>query len=155
MTSLPPVAALLPHTPPSLLIEELLTFEADRAVARLRITPSSLFFEAAPAGVPAIVGLEYMAQTIAALEGARRHRRGLAPQLGALVGCRLLSLAVDRYLPGDELQIEARQLGPAESFDAPLGQFACAVLRAGLSVAQGVLSVYRGPLVGPALRGSR
>jgi predicted hotdog family 3-hydroxylacyl-ACP dehydratase len=109
-------------------------------VARVRVTEQSLFWESE--GVPAIVAIEYMAQTIAAFSGARRRDRGLPAQLGLLVGCRLMTLEVEHFRSGDELLVEARHVGSS----ATLGQFDCAVSCAGTVVARGVLSVYEGPL---------
>ena len=138
--ALPPIGELLPHTPPSLLLDELVQLTADGAVARVRVTEQSLFRESQ--GVPAIVALEYMAQTIAAFSGARRRDLGLPAQLGLLVGCRRMTLEVEHFRSGDELLVEARHVGSS----ATLGQFDCAVSCAGTVVARGVLSVYEGPL---------
>jgi predicted hotdog family 3-hydroxylacyl-ACP dehydratase len=137
-TPYPPVAELVPHAPPSLLLDELLHADDQRALARVTITEQSAFY--ANRGVPAVVALEYMSQTIAAFSGFQRRRRGLPVQRGLLVGCRLMTLDVDAFLPGDELHIEARPVGSSEA----LRQFECDVSRDGRSLARAVLNVFEG-----------
>jgi predicted hotdog family 3-hydroxylacyl-ACP dehydratase len=122
------------------LLDEILSIDGERLVARVSITEGSPFFEAG--GVPAIVTLEYMAQAIAAFSGAQRRKEGETVQLGFLLGCRKMTLEVDKLLPGDELRVEARHVWSA----APLGQFDCNVSRGGHPIAKAVLSVYEGPL---------
>jgi len=135
---LPPIAELVPHTPPMLLLDELVEADDAHAVARLRITEASPFFE--NGAVPAVITLEYMAQTIAAYGGAQRRREGLPIQRGLLLACPRLSLQVDALLPGDELSVEARRVWHADN----LAQFDCVVSRAGQPVAQASLDVYVG-----------
>jgi len=121
--SYPPIAELVPHGPPSLLLDQLLHADDQRALASVRITEQSAFY--GEGGVPAVVALEYMSQTIAAFSGIQRRQRGLAVQPGLLVACRLMTLEVDTFLAGDDLRIEARQIGSSEA----LGQFECEVSR--------------------------
>jgi predicted hotdog family 3-hydroxylacyl-ACP dehydratase len=141
-TSTIPIADIVPHRPPSLLLDELLAADEEHAVARVVITGRSLYFD--QTGVPALVALEYMAQTIAAFAGVQRRKLGEAAQLGFLLGCRRLSLEVDAFRPGDDLRVEARRVW----ISPPVGQFECRVLRGDQAVASATLSVYEGPLEG-------
>jgi predicted hotdog family 3-hydroxylacyl-ACP dehydratase len=134
----PPIADLVPHARPSLLLDELLHADDQRALARVQITERSQFY--GDGGVPAVVAIEYMSQTIAALSGFQRRGKGLAVQHGFLVGCRLMTLEVDAFVAGDELRIEARRIGSSEM----LGQFECDVSREGRSLAKAVLNVFEG-----------
>ena len=136
----PPIASLVPHAPPMLLVDELLELESDRAVARVTITPASMFFE--NGGVPAIVMFEYMAQTIAAFSGAQLREQGQAMKFGFLVGCRRLTIEVDRLDAGDELQVEAFRVWVSDK----LGEFHCRVFRHNQVIAEGTVSVYEGGL---------
>jgi predicted hotdog family 3-hydroxylacyl-ACP dehydratase len=136
----PPIADLVPHAPPMLLLEELLEVDAESAVTRVSISERSPFFE--NGGVPAVVTIEYMAQTIAAFAGAQRRVEGQAVELGFLLGCRQMTLHVDSLAAGDELRVQVRRVWTSDK----LGQFECAVTREGLPIAQAVLSVYQGRL---------
>ncbi len=140
--SIPAIVDVVPHRPPSLLLDELVEVDDEHAVARLRVTERSLYFEGT--GVPAVVAIEYMAQTVAAFYGAWRQRRGEGVRPGFLLGCRQFALEVDQFAAGDELTVEVRHVWSAP----PLGQFECRAVLRGRPVANGVLSVYDGPLEG-------
>ena len=62
------VAELLPHDPPMVLIDKVLSYDENSLVAEVAIRPDSAFCGAN--GVPGWVGIEYMAQAIAAHAGA-------------------------------------------------------------------------------------
>jgi predicted hotdog family 3-hydroxylacyl-ACP dehydratase len=136
----PPVVELVPHDPPMLLIDELLEADSEHAVSRVSITVRSTFVENGK--VPALVTIEYMAQTIAAFAGAQNKAKGEPIQLGFLMGCRTMKLAVDALAVGDELRVEVKQVWASDK----LGQFECAVTRGGEPIAQATLSVYQGRL---------
>ena len=139
---LPDLVQLLPHRPPMLLLDELVEANATSAVAHVAITEKSLFL--VDGGVPAIVMIEYMAQTIAAYVGMRDVVEGRPVQVGFLVACRQASFDVDQVVPGDELRVEARLQWSSDK----VGQFECNVQRQGAQIAQATVSVYRGPLDG-------
>ena len=60
----PPIEQLLPHRPPMILIDRLVWTNGVATVCEVTIGPHSMFIQAV--GVPAFVGIEYMAQTVAA-----------------------------------------------------------------------------------------
>jgi predicted hotdog family 3-hydroxylacyl-ACP dehydratase len=76
--------ALLPHRPPMILIDRLVDAQEAESTCEVTITPRTLFLESA--GVPAYVGLEYMAQAIAAHGGYTSYRAGEPIALGFLLG---------------------------------------------------------------------
>jgi predicted hotdog family 3-hydroxylacyl-ACP dehydratase len=137
-----PITEVVPHRPPSILLDELVQADEHHAVARLRITERSLFFE--NGGVPALVAIEYMAQTVAAYAGSRRRAMNEPTRLGFLLSCRKLVLEVDAFRVGDELLVEAKHIWSSP----PLGQFECTVRRGDQIIANATLSVYEGPLEG-------
>ena len=136
--TLPPVTELLPHAGSMILIDEVLEASAGRIVARVTLRPTSLFVEGDR--VPALVAIEYMAQTIAAYAGLRARAAGGPPRIGFLLGTRELALEVDAFAVGDELTIEARHVWG----DEQIGSFQCAVLRAGRTLASALVNVYEG-----------
>jgi predicted hotdog family 3-hydroxylacyl-ACP dehydratase len=142
--ALPPITDVVPHRAPSLLIDELVEADAHHALARLRITERSLFFDNEGGGVPALVAIEYMAQTVAAYAGSQRRAQNEPTRLGFLLSCRKLTLEVDAFRPGDELVVEAKHIWSSP----PLGQFECSVRRGDQTIANATLSVYEGSLEG-------
>lgn len=136
--TLPPVAELLPHAAPMILIDEVVEAAEGRIAARLTLRPTSPFVE--DDRVPALVAIEYMAQTIGAYAGLRARAAGGAPKIGFLLGTRELTLEVDAFAVGDELRIEARHVWG----DDQIGSFQCEVLRAGRTLASALVNVYEG-----------
>ena len=101
-----PIAQLLPHRAPMILLSEACGMEGDSFKAKVRITPDSPFF--AGSGVPAWVGLEYMAQTVAAYSGAQGLAKGGAIKAGMLLGTREYAAEVPFFPDGAELEVLAR-----------------------------------------------
>ena len=145
MTTYPPIVELVPHRPPMLLLDRVLSYDGERVVCELVLEPDSPFVEKTERGaeVPAVVGIEYMAQTIAAGAGLSARDKGNASsQMGFLLGCRNLTIAVDSFQVGDRLTIEARRTWGENH----IGSFACKVQRGDEVLVEGALTVYQGPL---------
>jgi predicted hotdog family 3-hydroxylacyl-ACP dehydratase len=145
-SALPSLRELVPHEPPMLLLDNLLAHDANTAVCEVQIQAQSPFLEegsgAGAPQVPAVVGLEYMAQCVAVFAGLSARRENRPPTLGFLVGCRELRLATEGFAIGDRLVVEARWIWG----ESVLGSFACTVRREGELLAEGTLTVYRGDL---------
>ena len=140
-TTYPPIVELVPHRPPMLLLDRVLSYDGDCVVCETVLGPNSPFAE--QGHVPAVVGIEYMAQTIAAGAGLSAREKGSASgQMGFLLGCRSLTIAVDSFRVGDRLTIEARRSWG----ETALGSFACKVQRGAEVLVEGALTVYQGPL---------
>jgi len=141
VTSYPPIVELVPHRPPMLLLDRVLSYDGERVVCETVLGPDSPFAEQGE--VPAVVGIEYMAQTIAAGAGLSARDKGdQAGRTGFLLGCRNLSIAVDSFQIGDRLTIEARRTWGENQ----IGSFACKVQRGSEVLVEGALTVYQGPL---------
>jgi predicted hotdog family 3-hydroxylacyl-ACP dehydratase len=134
--TLPPVAEVVPHRPPMLLLDEVLSFEPGRARCRVTLRPDSAFMQGGR--VRAVVALEYMGQAMAALAGLEARAAGRPPRVGFLLGTRELSLAVDHFAAGETLEVEVERVHEEGS----AAQFRGTVLRLGAPVARAVVSVY-------------
>lgn len=132
------IAAMVPHGGAMLLLDALLHADEDHAVARTTVRSTQLFVDAH--GMPAWVGIEYMAQTIAAWSGARARRAGSAPAIGFLLGSRRYTCDVPAFPRGSVLTITARVelIG-----DNGLGMFSCAIDMDGREVARANVSVFQ------------
>jgi len=131
-----PVTELLPHGPEMTLIDKLVESSADRSVGIVTITTSSEFVESG--GVPSWVGIEYMAQTIAARVGYDAYLRGESPPVGLLLGTRNYSTLVSEFAIGSELRIIVKPLFVESGF----GSFTCTI-KTDAVVAEAVLNTYQ------------
>lgn len=98
----------VPHRPPMLLLDELVTEREDQVVCRATVAEAWPFCEAGE--VNPLVMIELVAQACAVYVGVRARREGNPPQVGMLVGCREAELLAPRLVVGDELTITARPL---------------------------------------------
>jgi predicted hotdog family 3-hydroxylacyl-ACP dehydratase len=131
-----PIGELLPHGPAMTLIERLTEYSARRSVATVTITPQSRFVESD--GVPAWVGIEYMAQTIAAHAGYEGRLRGEPPRIGFLLGTRAYRSEIGVFPLGATLTISVEPLVA----DAKLAAFQCAIATDRV-VATAVINTYQ------------
>lgn len=134
---LAPLSELLPHAGAMRLIDELVRADADQAEARATVRATQLFVD--DAGMPAWIGVEYMAQTIAAWAGAQAHAAGTRPRPGFLLGTRRYACDVAAFPVGSVLTIRVQ----LEMSDGDgLSLFACTLDQDGAEVARATVSVY-------------
>lgn len=135
-----PVQDLLPHRPPMLLLDEAAGLDGEWFVAKVRIRPGIPFH--AEGGVPAWVGLEYMAQAVGAYSGALGLAKGGAPRPGMLLGTREYAAAAPAFRDGLELEVRVRidifQEGGVSSMD-------CRIRAEGGDLATAQLTVIEAP----------
>ena len=81
-----PIQELLPHRGAMCLLERALQANAEQLIAEVVIKAGGLFCRNNE--VAAWVGIEYMAQAIAAWAGWQGRQRGESPKVGLLVGTR-------------------------------------------------------------------
>jgi predicted hotdog family 3-hydroxylacyl-ACP dehydratase len=91
-------------------------------------------------GVGGWVGIEYMAQAVAALAGVRARTQGEPVKIGFLVGTRRYVSRWPRFLLGSRLRIHVRQ-----DFEAGngLSVFACRIAHGDEEVAAADLNVFQ------------
>lgn len=111
MTSAPPytVAELLPHAGSMILLDTVLSVDDEQAAASLTVRADGLFDDG-KGHVPAWVGIEYLAQTVALFGGHHRRCRGLPVTLGFLLGTRRYQANVSSFRVGARLRTHARLL---------------------------------------------
>lgn len=141
----------VPHRSTMSLLSRLVKVDSERALTEVDITQDSLFAQGH--GVPAWVGIEYMAQTIAAWAGARARRAGAEPAVGFLLGCRRYQADQPAFAAGQTLRIsvQCELIG-----NNGLGQFACRIENmAGQSLAEAMVSVFEPPIADSNLTAQR
>jgi len=130
---------ILCHRQPMIFLDDVLEASRDHLVAMIRIRDGIPFYDPQH-GVPAWVGLEYMAQSIAALAGIRARNAGKQVPLGLMIGCRNYTCNSSAFAPGSELRISIQELIAEED---GFGSFDCKIEDPKL-VAQGRVSVFGG-----------
>jgi predicted hotdog family 3-hydroxylacyl-ACP dehydratase len=100
-----PIAELLPHRRPMILLDRLLVHGPGFVEAEVRVRPDSLFVRAG--SVPAWVGVEYMAQACACFAGLEARARGEAARVGFLLGTRDYRTTVSGFEVGASLRVRA------------------------------------------------
>ena len=158
-TPFPPIRTLLPHGKAAVLLERVVAHDAMKTVCTVD-PEAGTHFRDDDGSIPAYVGLEYMAQTIAAHGGlaaleeqaeaaaASQPRERTDEQMageppharpGFFVGTRRMFFHVDRFAQGEPLVVSAvhvRSTGALHAFD-------CAIAGAsGAPMVSGVLTVY-------------
>jgi predicted hotdog family 3-hydroxylacyl-ACP dehydratase len=128
---------VLVHQPPMRLLDRIVEVSENAIVAEAIVRADNPFFEAGH-GLPAYIGLEMMAQAIAAIDGYKRHVDGEPAKIGFLLGCR-------RYAPSKAfLEEDARlRISAAMVFhDNAMFAFDCSIEQGGAELATANLKVY-------------
>jgi predicted hotdog family 3-hydroxylacyl-ACP dehydratase len=132
------VAALLPHSGAMVLLDKVIHFEQQCLTAALIVRSDGLFGDTS--GVPAWVGIEYMAQAIAAYIGIKAKLAGEPIKLGYLLGTRRYNSNVSAFIVGTVLTVHIENI----IHDDKLGVFECKITGAGIEV-NANLNVYQPP----------
>lgn len=93
---------VLPHAGRMMLLDELLSHSDTEVAAAVTIRADSVLCDGVN-GVPAWVGMEYMAQTTCAYSGIADVRAGMKPRVSLLLGTRSFKTSVDYFPIGSRL----------------------------------------------------
>lgn len=140
--SLPDMTELMLHRAPMLLLDRIVAHEPGRLIAEVNVAVGKTFFEPALAGVPSWVGIEYMAQAIAAMSGLEQHATNTPIALGMLVSCRRYVVTTPVFSAGMALQVAVEELAGA---DTGMAAYQCAITAENIGaeeLATGQLGVY-------------
>lgn len=135
-----PLAELLPHAGDMILIDAIERFDEEQIFTRLTIRPDGLF-SLADGSLPAWVGIELMAQSVAAFAGCHARQKGNPVELGFLLGTRKFECNVEAFPAGSELTVHG--LRSLED-DNGMGVFECHIHGEGIH-ASARLNVFRPP----------
>ncbi|MDH3620211.1 MAG: 3-hydroxyacyl-ACP dehydratase [Gammaproteobacteria bacterium] len=132
-----PISEFLMHRDPMLLLDALVECEGERTVCVWRVNPDDSFVEPGN-GVPAYVGVEFMAQCVAVHAGVRARVEGFGPPLGFLLGTRQFSAKVTHFEIGETYRATCEELIRDSS---GMGSYECSVLHGESVVATARLAV--------------
>lgn len=134
---LPSIRELVPHAGPMCLLDRVLAVEGETLSAEVVVPADGLFSR--DGGVGAWVGIEYMAQAVAAWAGWQARQLGEKPRIGLLLGTRRYRCSVARFAAGQRLQVE---IARGYQADNGLGQFECRIHADGEELASATLTVF-------------
>ena len=148
----PAINTLLPHAGPMVLLDRVLAADEETLCAEVAIGVDSLFCGAD--GVGAWVGVEYMAQAIAACAGYSAQRRGDPVKVGFLLGARRYECTRPNFAVGSVLHVHVKRTLQSEN---GLGAFECRINDAsdpsGMAAATATITVFQPENVHDFLQG--
>lgn len=133
----PPMEHIVPHAGDMSLLDRVLAADDTRLIAEVTPRTSQLFCRDGEIG--SWVGIEYMAQAIAAWAGLQARKRGETPKAGFLLGTRRYRTETPAFALGTPLQVSIELQFLA---DNGLGQFECRIDSAGKRLASAQLKVF-------------
>ena len=145
--SLPEIRDIVPHSGRMLLLDRLVACDAESLTAELTIREDALFADAH--GVGAWVGIEYMAQAIAAFAGNEARQRAEKAKIGFLVGTRRYACNVAYFPVGVTLKIFVRRV---EHGVRGVASFECSITGEGI-VAESTVTVIQPENAGNFING--
>ncbi|MFZ6721195.1 3-hydroxylacyl-ACP dehydratase [Undibacterium sp. Ji49W] len=136
----PPVRSLVPHDGEMVLLDRVLAADAETLTAEVAIRPETLFCK--PQGVDAWVGIEYMAQAIAAHAGYLASLGNEPVKVGFLLGTRRYDCSQPVFATGSVLEVQIQRVLQG---DNGLGAFECAIRdqASGVSLAVATITVFQ------------
>lgn len=122
------------------LVEQVVMVSAEQAITESTVADDNIFYDADLKGLPAWVGLEYLAQTAAVWLGAECERRGNPIKPAFLLSTREYTAEQPVWPSGERLRVQVRP----EWFDLPLVSFVGEVLNyQGEPLVKAVFSAYQ------------
>ncbi|MGI2117853.1 hotdog family protein [Shewanella sp. SM72] len=109
------IADFIPHRAPMILLDKIIGYRRDNLETEVTITAKSPYFDDKHRAVPNYVGIEYMAQSIAALAGVEAKLRNDKIRVGFLLGSRKLALYAKQYELGRTYRTQVSRLYQEES----------------------------------------
>ena len=130
------ISDLLPHDGNMVLLDRVLEYDQESLVAEVVVRDDGLFGDGQT--IPAWIGIEYMAQTVAAHGGMMCHLAGKPINLGFLLGTRRYTSNISDFIVGTRLTVKVHRLIE----DQGLGVFVCQISGDGCDISA-KLNVYQ------------
>jgi predicted hotdog family 3-hydroxylacyl-ACP dehydratase len=136
-----PIEAIIPHRGTMLLIDAVDTFSEDSLSARATVDAHAWYADAAGA-MPAWIGIELMAQAIAAHVALLAMRDGGRARPGVLLGSRSYKALQPAFTGGARLLIHVTELLRSEEGH---GAYECTIHDGDVCCAEAVIKVFQPP----------
>lgn len=133
------IAELIPHSGRMVLLDRIIDVDEHTLTAELTVRNDGLLGD--DKNVPAYVGIEYMAQAIAAYAGVQAKQAGEPIKIGFLLGTRRYTSNIACFAVGTHLTIQVKNIIQ----DDKLGVFDCKIVAQDIEV-NASLTVYQPPI---------
>lgn len=137
----PPIEELLPHRGTMLLLDRVVEFETSGLVAEYA-PRSDAWYADATGNLPGWIGIELMAQCVAAHVSMSKRKAGLTPKMGALLGTRAYQMSPPlsgSFSAGQVLRIRVQETFRDES---GLAAYDCSITQNGETLARAMLKIF-------------
>lgn len=134
----PDMRDLVPHSGAMVLLDRVLLVADGTLCAEVTIRPDSVL--CGPDGVGSWVGIEYMAQAIAAHAGYEQQMNGEPVKIGFLLGSRRYEAACPVFAVGSVLQVYVERVLFSEN---GLGSYECRIENNGNVLATATVTVFQ------------
>ena len=134
-----PIEAIIPHRGTMLLLDAVSSFSEETLSARATVRADAWYANAEGA-MPAWIGIELMAQAIAAHVALLAMRGGGRARPGVLLGSRKYEAHVPAFVQGQPLRVQAREL--LRSTEGH-GAYECTISTGGQGLANAVIKVFQ------------
>ena len=138
MRTIPDLIDLLPHDMPLALVDRLIDVQELSIHSQVTISEQNIFFNHETKSIPAWVGIEFMAQSIAGWSGFHAWKKGNKPPIGFLLGSRKYQAECSEFQQGDTLDIFAEQILENNG----MAVFSCYIECNGQQIASSQLNVF-------------
>lgn len=130
---------ILPHSYPMILIDDIeeINLKEGYIIANVTIQEDNIFFEKELDGVSYLLGIEFMAQTIAAY--AHFKHNSPTPRIGFLLGTRSYKSSVQKFQKGHKYIIKAKEI----FCDNELVSFECLIYNDDVVCAKATVNAYQ------------
>ncbi|WP_088332631.1 3-hydroxylacyl-ACP dehydratase [Lacimicrobium sp. SS2-24] len=134
------IEQVLAHRAPMILLDKLVNYDTESACCQVTIKSVSPFYQPQSRQVPAYVGIEYMAQAIAAFAGANDLDSERDIKVGFLLGTRKYQTEVQGFTRDQQLDIHVTRLYQEES---GLSVFECYIMEQERVLASAKVNVFQ------------
>jgi predicted hotdog family 3-hydroxylacyl-ACP dehydratase len=104
----PPIADLVPHQPPMLALDRLVDWGPGRAECTAEVRSDSPLVRDGTVG--GVVGIEYLAQAVAACLGYEALQGGDGVRVGMIIACRQMDILQPELKVGTQLTLSVRRI---------------------------------------------
>ncbi len=132
------MAELLPHRAGMLLLNGVSRFDSNEIVVRATSSAQAWYADS-DGGMPAWIGIELMAQAVAAWVGLRARSAGVPVKPGVLLGCRRYLSEHAAFAADCDLSIVAR---PVYRDESGMGSFECEIWTDERKVVSATINVF-------------
>ncbi|WP_250866412.1 hotdog family protein [Caballeronia sp. INSB1] len=138
-TTFPPIESIIPHRGTMLLVEAVTSYGDETLTAHASVRPDAWYADERGA-MPAWIGIELMAQSVAAHVSLCAMRAGGRARPGVLLGTRSYQAHVSAFARGAQLVIRVREVLRSEEGH---GAYECTIEHDGERYADAVIKVFQ------------